>query len=48
MNSFCDNSMIDSFLPRIAEQIGKLAVGTPRYSDQRATEVTSTAAARSV
>jgi glycosyltransferase involved in cell wall biosynthesis len=43
MNAWCDSSTIDAFLPRVAEQIEKLAAGKPRYASSRMAATTSTA-----
>jgi glycosyltransferase involved in cell wall biosynthesis len=45
MSSWCDNSTIDGFLPKVAEEIEKLAIGKPPAADSGAT---STAFAESI
>jgi hypothetical protein len=47
MNTWCDASSIDAFLPRVAEQIEVLAAGKPCHSSSRGQEVASTASAKS-
>ena len=47
MNAWCDTSTVDAFLPRVAEQIEKLAAGNSRYASG-AVGVTSTASAKNV
>jgi hypothetical protein len=48
MTAWCDSSTIDAFLPRVAEQIEKLATGKPRYAQSGEGAVTSTAFAESI
>ena len=48
MTAWCDSSTIDAFLPRVAEQIEKLAAGKPRYAPSGEGAVTSTAFAESI
>lgn len=48
MSGWCDRSTIDAYLPSVAEQIGKLASGSPRYASSRGDGVTSTAPTESV
>jgi glycosyltransferase involved in cell wall biosynthesis len=48
MNAWCDSSMMDAFLPRVAEQIEKLAVGKPRYASTGNAATTSTASVESI
>jgi glycosyltransferase involved in cell wall biosynthesis len=49
MTGWCDSSTIGAFLPRVAEQIEKLATGKPRDARSGAAEVvTSTALAESI
>jgi hypothetical protein len=47
MDPWCDASTIDTFLPRVAEQIEVLAAGKPRYASSRGREVASTVSAKS-
>jgi glycosyltransferase involved in cell wall biosynthesis len=48
MNTWCDSSTIGAFLPRVAEQIEKLAGGKPRYASSSIAVTTSTAFAESI
>lgn len=48
MNAWCDSSTIEVFLPRVAEQIEKLATGKPRYASSGIAARTSTALAESL
>ena len=48
MNAWCDASTIDAFLPRVAEQVEKLATGNPRYAPSPGALVASTAFAGNV
>lgn len=48
MSAWCNSSTIDAFLPRVAEQIEKLATGKPRYVPSRTAAATSTALAESI
>ena len=48
MNNWGDSSAIDAFLPRVAEQIEKLAAGRPRYASSGIAGATSTAFADSI
>lgn len=48
MNAWCDSSTMDAFLPRVAEQIEKLAAGKPRYASSGRAATTSTAFAESI
>ena len=48
MTAWCDSSTIDGFLPRVAEEIEKLATGKPRYDPTHAARGTSTAFAESI
>ena len=47
MNTWCDASTIEAFLPRVAEQIEVLAAGKPLHPSSRAREVASTVSAKS-
>ena len=48
MSAWCDSSTMDALLPRVAEQIEKLAAGKPRYASSGAAAATSTALAESI
>ena len=48
MSAWCDSSTMDAFLPRVAEQIAKLAAGKPRYASSDVAATTSTAFAESI
>jgi glycosyltransferase involved in cell wall biosynthesis len=48
MSPWSDSSTIEGFLPRVAEQIQKLAAGKPRYAAAGAAALTSTAFAESI
>ena len=48
MTAWCDSSTIDAFLPRVAQEIEKLATGKSRYASSHTAAVTSTAFAESI
>jgi hypothetical protein len=48
MSAWCDSSTMDAFLPRVAEQIEKLATGKPRYASSGITATASTASAERI
>jgi len=48
LRAWCDASTIEAFVPRVAQQIEKLARGHPRYAATRGVGVTSTASEKSI